>query len=84
MAIVALCRNVFLRMRGYFLSMRVIFKKISENIFSISKISILFEDIFREIVAFFNYCEGFSKIARFFQYNFSRIDMRLFKKSAAF
>jgi hypothetical protein len=46
-----LSRGYFLRMRGFFFF----------------NISILFEDIFRKIEAFFNQCEGFSKIARLFK-----------------
>jgi hypothetical protein len=34
-----------------------------------------FQDIFRENEAFFNYCEGFLKIARLFKYIFSGIEV---------
>jgi hypothetical protein len=60
-------RLYFLRMRGFFLRMRGILKIFSENL-------ILFEDIFREIETFFNYCVGFSRIARLFKYIFSEIE----------
>jgi hypothetical protein len=58
------------------LRMRVFFKDTwhFKNIFrefeAYLKISILIEDIFREIQAFFHAFEGFSKIARIFKYIF--------------
>jgi hypothetical protein len=47
------------------------------------KISILFADIFREIEAFCNKCEGFLNIARFLKYIFSGIEAFL-KRCEAF
>jgi hypothetical protein len=48
---------------------------------------ILFEDIFREIEALFNECEGFSKIAMIFKFIFSGLfksELRIVKKFEAF
>jgi hypothetical protein len=56
-------------MRGFFLRMCVILKIFSENMRLFFKISILFEDIFREIEAFLINARG-SKI---FKYLFSEI-----------
>jgi hypothetical protein len=72
-------RQIFFENAILFLRIRRILKIFSENLRhflklfdAYSKISILFEDIFQE--AFFNECEGFSKIARLFEYILSKIE----------
>jgi hypothetical protein len=52
-------------MRGFFLRMRGISKIFSENLRLFLKISILFEDIFREIEAFLINVEYFQRLRGF-------------------
>jgi hypothetical protein len=60
--------------RGSFFENTSHFKDIFREFEAFLKISFIFEYIFREIQAFFDYCEGFLKIAKLFKNIFSGIE----------